>query len=383
MPRALVLAALLVIACSRPPLPIAQPSPSSEPGLLEVTVLLDLSGPRAPRGDPQRNAVQLWTDLEQSRGGKVRSRVRIVDVAGSDARVLIELRRAATEERADAVVIGVPVALGAAGLADAARAAALPLLFTLPVPEPVATPGGRWLFALAPTPEQLARATAELPEGGSLIDTFALVPDGRSHDDETAALLREYARRAGTPPAVLSVDRARADEQRTAARITGGARRVHLAGAPREWNAFAQAFKQGARPLATRLVLSYLTEPADLGELRDGLDAVWPAPLGLTSSAPGSAAAGRRQFLQAYSDRHGPPTAHAATAYDALTLLLQAAERSGADDRERLREQLETVTFTGAATTYAFSVTRHAGYAGDDLALYRWNGSAAVPDARR
>ncbi|MGH2499809.1 MAG: ABC transporter substrate-binding protein, partial [Candidatus Limnocylindria bacterium] len=93
---------------------------------------------------------------------------------------------------------------------------------------------------------------------------------------------------------------------------------------------------------------------------------------------PSGAAAARRQFLQEYADRHGPPSTHAATAYDALSLLALASERAGADDRERLRERLQDTTFAGMATTYEFSPTRHAGFALEDLALLRLSGSSVV-----
>ncbi|CAN5147138.1 hypothetical protein BH18CHL2_BH18CHL2_02830 [soil metagenome] len=379
--RALLgVAVLLVVSCTRTPSVVVVPSPSPEPGVLEVTALLDLSGSRAPRGDPQRNALQLWSDLDQSRGGsRVALRVKVVDVCGSDARLLIELRRAAEEDRADAVIVGVPVSLATPTFAEAARAAAMPVLLTLPVADPVAQPGGRWIFALAPTPEQIARRVADAPVLGDTRVTSILAPVGKPLDGEAAALSGAY-RRLGVPePVVVRPD----PEQPVAAvRFMSAARRVHVAGAPRDWAAIAQQLKQ--TPRGPTYVLSYFTDPSDLGEFRDGLDAVWPAPLLLTASAvpPNAAAAPRRQFIQSFNDRHGPPSAHAAAAYDALSLLALAAERVGADDRERLREQVEVTAFAGVASTYALSVKRHAAYADSDLALYRWSGSAPALDPR-
>lgn len=382
-----LLVAVLLVACTRPPQPVVQTSPSPEPGLLEVTALLDLSGSRAPRGDAQRNALQLWQDLDQSRGGgRVRVRVSVVDVASSDARLLLELRRASVESRADAVIIGVPVGAGTIGLADAAVAAQLPILLTLPVTEPVAGTGGRWLFAVAPTPEQIARRSVQIT--GSALDTIVITADSRPQDPEVRAVLDEWRRVARTEPQQVRIN-GRDETLLAAVRLAavpttaGTGRRVHLSGPPRQWGPLGSALKQTAR--GATYVLSYLTEHTDLGEFRDGLDSVWPAPLHLTLAAipPNAAATARRQFVQSFTDRHGPPTSHAAAAFDALTLLAVAAERVGADDRERLREQVEVTGFTGVTTTYAFSVTRHAGYSGDDLVLYRWNGNAPVPDTRR
>lgn len=379
--RALAIAVLVLTACVRPPQPIADVSPTPEPGYLDVTALLDLSGDRAPRGDAQRNALALWNDLAQARGrGPVRIRVNVVDVGGSDARMLIELRRAAVEGRADAVIVGAPVSFGTPAFSDAVQAAELPILMTMPLDEPATERGGRWVFAIAPTPEQIARRVVVITP--SPLDTLVITAEGRPADAEVGAILREWRRTARTYPQELRVDR-RDEVIQAAVRLASPGRRVHLAGPPRYWSTLGAALKQGGR--GATYVLSYLTDHSDLGEFRDGLDAVWPAPLHLTLAAipPNSTASARRQFVQSYADRHGPPTAHAVAAYDALSALALAAERSGADDRERLREQLELTTFAGIATTYAFSVSRHAGHSGEDLALYRWSGSAPVLDTRR
>lgn len=385
--RALAMLLILLTACARTPQPVVTVSPTPEPGVLEITVFLDLSGDRAPRGDAQRNALTLWNDLAQARGrGAVRTKVDVVDVGGSDARLLIELRRAAVEARADAVIIGVPVSFATPGFAEAVQAAGLPLLMTMPLAEPIAERGGRWAFAIAPTPDQIARKVVIITK--SSLDTIVITSATKPADAEADAILGEWRRTARTLPQELRLDR-REDSLQAAVQLVGApavsgtGKRVHLAGPPRQWGALGSALKQGGR--GATYVLSYLTEHTDLGEFRDGIDAVWPAPLHLTlaSIPPNQAAAARRQFVQSYTDRHGPPTAHAVAAFDALSILALAAERAGTDDRERLREQLELTTFAGIATTYAFSVTRHAGHSGEDLALYRRSGGAPVLDARR
>ena len=130
------LLALFIAACSTQPVEITPtPAATHEPGTTLVTVLLDLSGPRTPTGVPQRNAMQLWLDQQQARGGQQRLRATFVDLAGSEARLLIELRRAAEEGRADAVVIGVPFAYDET-FARALTIARLPVVLTLPAPEP-------------------------------------------------------------------------------------------------------------------------------------------------------------------------------------------------------------------------------------------------------
>ena len=156
VPRAaLVTLVLLAGACAAPQPSAASPTPSPtrEPGTYAVTALLDLSGTRGPRGDAQRNAMQQWADAQR---GTPRIRLRITDVGGSDAKLLVELKRAADAGDADAFVVGVPATIDDA-LSSAIALVKRPVLFTLPIAEPGGD-GARWIFGLAPAPEALAEA---------------------------------------------------------------------------------------------------------------------------------------------------------------------------------------------------------------------------------
>jgi len=84
--------------------------------------------------------------------------------------------------------------------------------------------------------------------------------------------------------------------------------------------------------------------------------------------------------MQSYTDRAGPPTSVAASAYDALGLLSSAAE--GGIGPASLRDKLQSGTFTGAATTYTFSPSQRAGFNTGDLALLRYVGPKVPPAAR-
>src|SRR5437667_12109451 len=99
---------LLPCACTTPN-PSVPPAPvrTRGPNALNVTALLDRSGSRAPNGGPQRDALQLWADQHSSATPRVK--LKIVDVASSPSKTVLELRRAAVEDRADAVVVGVAV----------------------------------------------------------------------------------------------------------------------------------------------------------------------------------------------------------------------------------------------------------------------------------
>src|SRR5206468_2985359 len=264
------------------------PAPTRDPGSLNVSALLDLSGSRAPSGAPQRDALQLWADKHTI--GSPRVRLRIVDVAGSPSKTVLELRRAAVEDRADAIVIGVPVDYDEA-FAAAVQLAQVPVLFTLPIAEP-ATAGG-WAFALAPTPAQLARATLDQAAGRVVLSSTVVVSDESvTAITERAALVAELARR------------------------------------------------------------------------------------GVTANANPA----RAVFARSYTDRAGPPTSLAATAYDALSLLATAAE--GGFDPVRMRDRLQKGTFAGVATTYSFTMSRHAGFALEDIAFLGYTGARTAPVIR-
>ena len=185
---AAVALALGLAACTAGPAPItATPAPTHEAGALNVTALLDLSGDRTPNGGSQRDALQLWLDQQGTRTPQVR--VRFVDVAGSEARTILELKRAATEGRADAVIVGVPVDYDAA-FARIVELAGLPVLFTLPIPDPATLAGGRWAFALAPTPAQLAKAAIDDATRRGVLVPSLIVSDESGRDADVIACAR-------------------------------------------------------------------------------------------------------------------------------------------------------------------------------------------------
>jgi ABC-type branched-subunit amino acid transport system substrate-binding protein len=370
------LLALFLAACSAPPTEVtATPSPTHEPGTTLVTVLLDLSGPRAPSGLAQRNAMQLWLDQQQARGGQQRVRATFVDLAGSDARILLELRRAAEEDRADAIVIGVPFSYDEI-FASALGVARLPVVLTLPAPEPASLAGGGWAFSLAPTYADLARvAVTDATERGVLLPILLASDESPPAIAERLALARELEQRGLITPTVVTVT-----AQEAASRVRAGAsfaRSAFFAGP-------AATYVDATRSLAAagitpRVYLSYLMEASDASSLREGADiATWPGSRNLAALSTAPTSAARAAFIQEFSARHGAASTLAATAYDALALIDAAADVGGTPDRTRLRDRLEATTFAGIATRYTFTATRHAGFDRVDLVYLRWSIGARV-----
>jgi ABC-type branched-subunit amino acid transport system substrate-binding protein len=369
---ALVVALVLLLgACTvANPSVTPTPLPTRDPNALNVTALLDLSGSRAPNGSPQRDALQLWADQHAS--GAPRVRLRIVDVASSPAKTALELRRAAVEERADAIVVGVAVDYDEA-FAAAVQLTQVPVIFTLPIPDPAIRDGG-WAFALAPTPAQLARIVLDDAARRSVLSSGLIVSDeSTTAIADRLALVNELARRRVTPTVVIATP---SDVTQKVRPLLATTSTLFLAGSPRS---YLEAARNAT--LGTTLYLSYLCELGDIGDLRDAAPlAVWPGSRWIAMPLLGGSATARAIFIQAYTDRAGPPTSVAASAYDALALLSSAAE--GGIDPVAVRDRLQYGTFAGVATTYSFSMARHAGFNAGDLALLRYVAPRTSPALR-
>jgi ABC-type branched-subunit amino acid transport system substrate-binding protein len=370
--RALLALVLVLGACTTAN-PSVTPTPSAtrDPSALNITALLDLSGSRGPSGGPQRDALQLWADQHASATPRVK--LKIVDVASSPSKTALELRRAAVEDRADAIVVGAPVDYNDA-FGAAVQLAQVPVLFTLPIPEP-ATSGGGWAFALAPTPRQLARAVLDDAALRSILSSALLVSDeSTTAITDRIGLVSELVRRQVKPNVVTVTP---ADATAKLRPMLGTTSIVLLAGTPRSYIDAVRTATPG-----TALYLSYLSELGDIRDLREAAPlATWPGSRWVATSSTGVGTTARATFVQTYAERFGgPPASVAASAYDALALLSNAA--TDGIDPAGLRERLQFRTFAGIATTYTFSLSQHAGFNAGDLALLRYVGAGSAPAIR-
>ena len=368
---ALVVVVVLIGACTAAnPSATPSPTPTRDPNALNVTALLDLSGPRAPSGAPQRDALQLWADQHAS--GTPRVKLKITDVAGSPSKTTLELRREVVEARADAIIVGVSLDYDEA-FANLIQLAQVPVLFTLPIAEP-ATRGGGWAFALAPTPAQLARVVMDDAAQRAVLSSGLVVSDeSTTAITDRIAITKELARRQVTPT-VVTVTAAEATQKLRPLLATTSI--VFLAGTPRAYLEAARTVTAGMT-----LYLSYVCDYGDIGDLRDAAPlGLWPGSRWVAAPATGTSSTARTSFMQSYTDRAGPPTSVAASAYDALALLSRAAEKS--TDPIVMRDQLQSGTFAGVATTYAFSPSQHAGFSPRDLALLRYVAPKVPPAVR-
>lgn len=371
--RALAIALAVALAgCSNAPQTVVPtPSPTHEPNVLKVSVLLDLSGPRAPSGNPQKDAMQLWLDQAAAArpAARVQVRVKFVDVAGSDAKALIELRRAVVEDHADAIVIGAAMPLDET-LTRAAQAAGAPVLVTLPMADPAPLDGGRWVFALAPAPLAVLRAvTVDMIDRGPPVPVLLVTDESRAASVERTALFTMLDRLQLVRPTALVLRSEQLGRIRAGAAV---ARTVVLLGPAAPYGDAVRAIPLGAA--GPRVYLSWLTETADVTNLRESSALVsWPGSRNLAGSGPPRAGL-RTVFSGSFADRHGAPSTLAATAYDALVLLDAAAASTPSPfPAERLRFALESQIVDGAASRYRFSGGSHSGFSEADIAILRWD----------
>jgi len=369
--RVLALVALTLAACTTAPT-VVQPTPvpTREPNTVNVSVLLDLSGPRAPSGQPQRSAMQVWLDQIQADTTAIKLRVKFVDVAGSDAKVLLELRHAALDERADVIVVGVPVSLDGS-FGDAVQVASIPVLLTLPVSEPMTTPAGRFVFALAPTTDVVARTLASDIIGRGAVAPIVLVSDeSATAVTERLAFVAELRRLGLTPPSPLLMSQP--DAAQRVATAAAAAKSVVLSGASAGYGDIIRALPATR---AATVYLSYLTETTDVISLREQTSVVtWPGSRWLATLSNEPLPGQRASFVRSFADRYGPPSTLAGSAFDALEIIEFAARLGPSElDAGRLRLRLETNTFAGVVTAYSFTPARHAGFPAGDLVLLRWS----------
>jgi hypothetical protein len=215
-----------------------------------------------------------------------------------------------------------------------------------------------------------------------MVDRGVIAPALLASDETAAAVvergafLAELGRRGLVQPTPVILTQP--DGPQRARTAAGVARSVVLAAASAPYGDLLRSFPTGVS--APRVYLSYLTETADVTNLRDQASIVtWPGSRYLATISV-SPIGPRASFLRAFDDRHGAPSTLAATAYDALSLIAAAAaEAPGELEPARLRLRLETLTFAGIVTRYSFSFTRHAGFAVEDLAYLRWNARRSEP----
>jgi ABC-type branched-subunit amino acid transport system substrate-binding protein len=67
----------------------------------------------------------------------------------------------------------------------------------------------------------------------------------------------------------------------------------------------------------------------------------------------------------------------AAVGYDMILIVAEALRKAGSTDTSKIRDAIETLSFTGAAQEYRFSSDKHWGVTGNPFVVARAKGPAA------
>jgi hypothetical protein len=302
--------------------------------------------------------------------------VQAVDVAGSDAKLLLELKRAATEELADAVVVGAPVTYDET-LGRAIDLAALPVLFTQPL-DPSGRAGASWTFALAPPHSRIASAQIDDALRRDVLTPSIVLTGGRERIDPMASALASEAERRRLDPLTRIAVASDGSVPPVVRSSLSVLRSVHCLAPVSVCSAVAREARSLGSP--AMIYLPYLTSAHE--HVRDDRDlasrAVWPSSRTLIPSTALAtpAQAARASFLKDYGGRWNAwPDIHGAIAFDALSLLAAVADDGGADDRVALRNRLGAIRMPLIASTYAFGDGRR-GPDPADLTWLRWDAGA-------
>ncbi len=260
---------------------------------------------------------------------------------------------------------------------DAVQVASIPVLLTLPIPEPMSTPAGRFVFALAPTTDAVARAMAsDIVDRGAAAPMLLASDESATAVTERLAFVAELRRRGLTPPSALLLSQP--DAAQRVATASAAARSVVLSGASAGYGDIIRSLPAS---LAAPVYLSFLTETADITSIREQSGIVtWPGSRWLATLSNEPPPGQRASFVRAFADRYGPPSTLAGSAFDALEIIEFAARLGPSElDAGRLRLRLETNTFAGVVTAYSFTPARHAGFAAEDLVYLRWSAQRGGP----
>ena len=106
------------------------------------------------------------------------------------------------------------------------------------------------------------------------------------------------------------------------------------------------------------------------GAAAEGIYMVHPTVLVAPQAPPGAPNLKQMQdFYATYTQRYGDFSGFASYAADALNLIVAAIEKAGSTDRDRIRDALEALTYTGVTGVFTMSPTDHSGLTADALSV--------------
>jgi branched-chain amino acid transport system substrate-binding protein len=359
--RAFAVAAASLLATSPRPLVAQQPAPPQAE--LRLGALFPLSGPLALLGDESFRGLELAIEERNGAGGVLGRALRLVrGDAPDEAMAAAEARRLASGNERVAAIFGSFASAIALPGSQVAEAAGIPWFELGAISDAVVERGFRWVSRASPgamdfaaagiagVTEVLAPALGTAPDRLRLAIAHEDAPGGQSVGAAQEALARDRG--------LTLVERATyaaraADLNALVQRLRGQEAEVVLhTGAPGDELLLFRAMRDAAwRP---RMVIGTaggygLAETArSLGDaLLGAMSADWTPFAVNERHAPGA-----RAFAEAYLRRYGaePRSGHSLACYVGARLFLDALQRGGGTEKERVRAGIQSLDIADGTT---------------------------------
>ncbi len=321
MIKALLIAALLPFAVLAAP--------------VKIGVINSMTGPESPIGEDLGNGIKLALEDLKAKGIEVE--VVWEDDTGKPQVGISALEKLATRDNV-AGVVGAYTSAVTSAVAKSAERYKIPLVNPVASKEEITRQGYKWVFRVSATTGDYAEVLLDMATAFGKPKTIAILNENTDFGTSGARSAKEFAEKKGlkvvfseayskgSPDYRSTLVNVRNSQPDVVFMVSYVADAILLMRQSRELGLSPQAFLGAGAGFAN----SQFAKETDVSN-------------GVFSSTQwtGSASwSGAREFAQKYEKRYGKPASyHAATAYTAMWILAQEAQKAGGD-REKLREAL-------------------------------------------
>jgi branched-chain amino acid transport system substrate-binding protein len=363
-------------------------SSGSSSGPIHIGTLLTTSGPAAPYGLPEQNAIQLAIAQANASGGINGRKLTWThyDTAADTATGISEVHRLISQDNVNLIVGGGTLSGVAVGINPIVTGAHLLFVSTEADPSltnPVSAHPNTFAMAIS-TQLVIDRMLQYLQE--KHITKVAVLADSTAFSQDGLQIAKSDASKYGIKVDPISYNATATDltAQLTQAEQQSPGAYLNVTETPS-----GAVFMKDARSLGLNnkaLVMETYTysNPAEMqlaGSAGDGV-IVSASQLSVMDQLPNSdpQKALLAKFSKAYEAMfHSPISIYGAQAYDAATAAIDALRRAnGSTDATKLTAALQSSPVPGVQGSYDFTSTDHQGLNVSDVVMTKWNGSSFV-----
>ncbi len=355
-------------AASAPAGDTVSEAPATEEGPIRIGAVLDITGPGANLGGPERDTLELLVEQLNAEGG-IDGREVELDIRDNQSR-----EDEAATQLTSLLQEDVDIILGASRtgpslamrpIAEQAEIPMISLSANLSIIE-----GSEWVFKTAQNDSVVVQRLLEWMEAQGH-ETLGLARDASAFGEGVADIFREVS---GNPDIVLVEERFATDATDFTAQMINlrdaGADVNVIWGIPPAAATATQAYRQLG--IETPLLHSHgIGNPAFLEVAGDAAEGI-VFPIGrllvadeLDPADPQTEVI--QEFVTAYEERYGArPSTFAGHAWDGFTLAVQAIDEVGTDPAA-IRDYLETAELVGMSGVFRMTPEDHSGLGPDAL----------------